>query len=176
MQAESSKFEQVYYQLGHWDYAGIGDQLYKIGEILENLEVDRFTLKRIIFCSLEMMENVFHHSGQGNYKQEQNNHQSEFIIEKNSEYFRLCTGNLVNNNEVESLRKRLQEVKDLAVMDIRKLYVNQLRFGSFSKKGGAGLGIMEVAKISKNPIDFTIETIDPTYSYLRLFALINLKK
>lgn len=176
MQTELSKFEQVYYQLGHWDYAGIGEQLYKIGEILENLEVDRFTLKRIIFCSLEMMENVFHHSGKGSYILEQNNHQSEFRIEKNPEFFRLCSGNLVNNTDVEGLRKRLQEVRDLTVMDIRKLYVNQLRFGSFSKKGGAGLGIMEVAKISKNPIDFTIETIDNTFSYLRLFAFITIKK
>lgn len=173
MENNSTPFESVYCQLGHWDYAGIGEQLFIIGEILENLSVDRFTLKRIIFCSLEMMENVFHHSGQASYNTEQINHQSEFKIEKTLEIFRLCTGNIVHNSEIGKLRDRLQEVKDMSVPEIRKLYVNQLKNGSFSKKGGAGLGIMEVAKISKNPIDFSIEELDGDFSYLRLYAFIN---
>jgi hypothetical protein len=173
MERNITPYESVYCQLGHWDYAGIGEQLFVIGEILENLEVDRFTLKRIIFCSLEMMENVFHHSGQASYNTEQDNHQSEFKIDKSETYFRLCSGNIVHSTEISKVRNRLQEVKDMSVPEIRKLYINQLKNGSFSKKGGAGLGIMEVAKISKNPIDFSIDELDGDYSYLRLYAFIN---
>lgn len=173
MKNNTSNYEVVYSRFGHWDYEGIGEQLFLIGEILENLEVERFTLKRIIFCSLEMMENVFHHSGQVNFEINPLNIQSEFKIDRNADGFRLCSGNIVHNSEIENLKKRLQEVKVLGVPEIRRKYVDQLKYGSFSKKGGAGLGIMEVAKISKNPIDFTIENIDVKYSYLRIYAFIN---
>jgi len=173
MENNRNTFVEIYCQLGHWDYNGIGEQLFAIGEILENQNVDRFTLKRIIFCSLEMMENVFHHSGQSKYDTEKNSHQSEFRIDLNEQYFRLCSGNIVRNADIEPLRKRLQEVKDLSIPEIRKNYIDQLRYGGISKKGGAGLGIMEVAKISRNPIDYMFEEIDKDYTYLRLYAFIN---
>ncbi len=173
MENNRNTFEEIYCQLGHWDYNGIGEQLFTIGEILENHNVDRFTLKRIIFCSLEMMENVFHHSGQSKYDTEKDSHQSEFRIDLNEHYFRLCSGNVVHNADIEPLRKRLQEVKDLSIPEIRKIYIDQLKYGSFSNKGGAGLGIMEVAKISKNPIDYMFKEIDKDYTYLRLYAFIN---
>lgn len=163
----------VYSQIGHWDYNSIGDTLFSVGDVLENQGVNRFIQKKIIFCSLEMMENVYHHSIQSHYNLEDPSLMSRFEIIRNESGFRVCSGNVVAAVRVKTLRERLEKLKKIPVRDIRKYYVEQLKNGVFSEKGGAGLGIIEVVKISKNPIEYDLSKLDDEFSYLTLCIQIN---
>lgn len=165
----------IYSQIGHWDYNSIGDTLFSVGDVLENQGVGRFVQKRIIFCCLEMMENVYHHSIQSHYNLEDPSLMSRFEIMKNESGFRICSGNVVAAGGVKKLRERLEKLKRIPVRDIRKYYVEQLKNGVFSEKGGAGLGIIEVVKISKNPIEYDLSRLDDEFSYLTLCIQIDEK-
>ncbi len=166
------KYETVYNLSGQFDYSKIGEQLILIGDILESFKLDRYTLKKIIFCSIEMMENIYRHSVHKKVDSAQYSFSNEFKIERGNEGFRIFSGNFVHNSEIEDITSYLQELKETSNSEIRKKYYEKLTDGPFSKKGGAGIGLLEVVKISKNPIDFNIEKIDDNFSYLRLYAFI----
>ena len=54
-------------------------------------------------------------------------------------------------------------------IDELKIYYRDMLGGSkLSKKGGAGLGIIDIARKSKNKIEFNIKNVSENYSFVSL--------
>lgn len=131
---------------------------------MENLGVSKSAIKKIFNIVIEALQNICLHGEKDN-----NGYQmTYFIIGKSNNEFKIYSGNIVTNQNAESLNKRLNAVKSLSDTELKKRYLDVLSNGELSAKGGAGLGFLTIALKSQNNIDFDFEMLNKEYS---LFSL-----
>ncbi len=68
--------------------------------------------------------------------------------------FQIQTGNIVDFDMASELRERLAAVNGMSRDELRKAYVETLCEGELSERGGAGLGLLSMAKRSEGPLNY----------------------
>lgn len=64
------------------------------------------------------------------------------------------TGNVVDFDSASELRERLSAVNGMNREELRRAYVETLCEGELSDRGGAGLGLLSMAKRSEGPLNY----------------------
>ena len=129
--------------------------------------VDKSSLQnRIYFIMVEGLQNVTRH--QEKSLESNTDHAGIFAIQKVGERYVITTGNTIVNTKVDSLKQRLEKVNNLDREELKKLHREILSTGELSEKGGAGLGLIEMARRSGNRLIFDFEYIDLYWSYFYL--------
>ncbi|MBN1252728.1 MAG: SiaB family protein kinase [Bacteroidales bacterium] len=129
--------------------------------------VDKSSLQnRIYFIMVEGLQNVTRH--QDEVFDQTNDNSGIFAIQKLEDKYLITTGNLIVNSKVDSLKEKLDEVNSLDRDELKKLHKDILSTGELSDKGGAGLGLIEMARRSGNKLLFDFEYVDLYWSYFYL--------
>ena len=129
--------------------------------------VDKSSLQnRIYFIMVEGLQNVTRH--QEATEDNKSDHSGIFAIQKIGDRYIITTGNTIVNTKVESLKQRLEKVNNLNREELKKLHREILSTGELSEKGGAGLGLIEMARRSGNRLIFDFDYIDLYWSYFYL--------
>ncbi len=136
---------------------------------LNNRKVEIKTLKKTYGILVECLENILKHTSIINRKNVSNGksegivlfgyHENEYIV---------TVGNLVKNDQIDSLREKFDFVNSLDRKGLREQYENILRNGSISEKGGAGLGIIDIALKSGKKLGHVFRPYDSEYSFFAL--------
>lgn len=90
-----------------------------------------------------------------------------FVGHKERDYF-ILSGNPVENERVDMLRKKLTLIRSMDKKEIRKYYKRQLRSETEETSKGGGLGFIEVARKASGPIEFEFQPIDDRFSFFSL--------
>lgn len=119
--------------------------------------------KKLYFVMVESLQNVARHSEVTPEKSQ--NASSFFIIQSIKQDYYLTSANSIEKKDIASLREKLDHVNSLD-KDALKTYSNEiLTQGAFSEKGGAGLGLVEMARKSGNKLAFDFSDINGATSY-----------
>jgi hypothetical protein len=119
--------------------------------------------KRLFMYVLESLQNIAKHGDRIS-----NGRMSLVAYSKTAEGYTITTGNLISSGHVNNLRTRLEEVNRLDAIQIKELYKKILNTSEFSEKGGAGLGLIEMAAKTGNKLDYDFEPVDNDFSYFVL--------
>lgn len=130
---------------------------------MEFSEFNPLGRKRLFMFVLENLQNITRH---GIAKSEEIT--SLVVYSKTADGYTVSTGNALKNNDVRSLRKNLEKINSLEPEKIREVYRTMLQDSSIGQKGGAGLGLMEMARKTGNRLDYDFLPIDDKYSYFIL--------
>jgi hypothetical protein len=130
---------------------------------MENAEFGFLGRKRLFMFVLESLQNVSKHSD----KQQLAN-MSLVVYSKAEGGYTVTTGNVISAANIEDLRKRLDLINNLEISEIRAVYRQMLSNTELSNKGGAGLGLIEMAKTTGNKLDYDFLQIDKENSYFIL--------
>lgn len=135
---------------------------------MEDSEFGFVGRKRLFMFVLESLQNVSRHS-------DHNKHQSMSIVlySKTESGYTVTTGNVLPVSQIDDLRKKLDEINNLQPDEIRKVYREMLVKAEFNDTGGAGLGLIEMAKKTGNKLDYDFVNIDDDYSYFVLSKTVN---
>jgi hypothetical protein len=87
---------------------------------------------------------------------------------KTGDGYTITTGNVITEAQSEKLREKLEKVNSLEAIDIKALYRQILETPGFSDKGGAGLGLLEMALKTGNRLDFDFIPLGDGLSYFVL--------
>lgn len=130
--------------------------------------VDKSSLQnRIYFIMVEGLQNVTKHQ-EDSIGDKNDDYSGIFLIQKKGNRYLITTGNLIVNSKVDSLKQRLERVNSLDREELKKLHREILSTGELSDKGGAGLGLIEMARRSGNKLLFDFEYVDLYWSYFYL--------
>ena len=153
----------------------IDDILHHLKTYLFHKQHDKMMRKRVYSLSVECLDNILKHSDINEEEHELLiNYPPRFIVEKIAENFLIHTGNIVLNKNRDKIIPRLDKLNDLTIEEINNLYKKSLANAEISAKGGAGLGLIVMAKTTKQKIRYDFEKINDKYSY---FAMqLNFKK
>jgi hypothetical protein len=130
---------------------------------MENSEFGFVGRKRLFIFVLESLQNVMRHA-----TATQHGSMSLVVYSKSNPGYTVTTGNVLPNDDIDDLRSRLVEINNLDTTGLRNLYRQILVSSEFSSKGGAGLGLIEMAKKTGNRLDYDFVPVDNEYSYFVL--------
>jgi hypothetical protein len=166
--------EEVFLQYkGPVQYDTIG---YLIGELKEKMfeaQIKQAVYKKVLMVMIESLENIFkYHEFFDNDKKILKEYPPQLLITKNPEFFRIECSNPIRIKDVYHFNKRLEDILKLDKNGIKEVYKQTITNGQFSEKGGAGLGIIEIAKISDEKIDFNFLPINADFELYTLSLII----
>jgi hypothetical protein len=119
--------------------------------------------KRLFMFVLESLQNVSRHSNLNHYAD-----MSLVVYAKTGNGYTVATGNVLPVAGINDLKKKLDEINHLQPIEIRNAYRQVLGNAELSSKGGAGLGLIEMAKKTGNKLDYDFVTLDNEFAYFIL--------
>ncbi|NSW94638.1 MAG: hypothetical protein HPY62_08030 [Bacteroidales bacterium] len=130
---------------------------------MDNSEFGFTGRKRLFMFVLESLQNVSKHSEREMYGQ-----MSLVLYSGHNNGYTVTTGNVVTLSQARELQKRLSEINSLAPDQVKGYYRQMLVNSEFTKKGGAGLGLIEMARKTGNKIDYDFIPFDKHHAYFVL--------
>ncbi len=88
-----------------------------------------------------------------------------FVLGKKNESYYVITANKIHNDDVQPLSDAIDIVNKSTKEELNKMYITQLKNGVISKKGGAGLGLIDIARKTNKPIEYYFLPLDEEKQY-----------
>ncbi|HAA17057.1 MAG TPA: hypothetical protein DCE41_37230 [Cytophagales bacterium] len=131
------------------------------------------SIKRKVFnVMVECLQNIVKHGEDFNPFNEKKN-SAVFMIGKQETEYIITSGNPVNEETVPKLREKLERINSLDKDGLKKLYKEIIKNADLSEKGGAGLGFVDMARKSGQPLQFDFEKMDDNHYFFSLKTTIS---
>ena len=159
---------------GKFTFERIGILLNDLKNKKDTYQIDPVQYKKLLTLMIEILENVLKYSDRFEvFVLDHPDYQPEFELNLNEDGFILTSRNPVRDKDKKEISRRINKINTSDDDELRKIYRNTITNGIFTEKGGAGLGFIEMAKITTNTLVFSFEPIAKGFSYFELSLLIN---
>jgi hypothetical protein len=137
-------------------------------------EVESNVRRKIFNVMVEILQNLSKHK----YQDELTGQlfSSSFLIGYNNDSYFIISGNPIVNDRIPSLKEKLQHVNSLDKIGLKIAYKEVRLKGKFSEIGGAGIGLIDMARKSGNKLDYEFKPIDNRISFFSLVVRITIKE
>ena len=122
--------------------------------------------KRLNHSVIEILQNITKHSS--SLFHEINISKGMFILGKDEKAYYIITANKISNEDIPRLSDAINMVNTAAIEKLNEMYKYQLREGRMSKKGGAGLGLIDIARKTNKPLEYHFLPLDNFKHYFVL--------
>ncbi|MBN2481759.1 MAG: SiaB family protein kinase [Bacteroidales bacterium] len=159
---------------GPVQYETVGELIHELKKKSQTLGIQTGTYKKILLVMIESLENIIKYNEypaaiNGNA----NRTHPSIRIEKDQKTYTITSSNLLNNTHIPIIKNKIRYLNTLDQQGLKEYYKSIITNGEFSQKGGAGLGLIEMAKISGHQIDFDFASVDQDYSWYKLQVVID---
>jgi hypothetical protein len=154
-------------------YDTIGHLIHKLKDKASEMGLKLVLYKKILLVMIESLENILKYNEHFDEKGGlQKQYLPNFNIQRLNNKYILTSSNAILNTDIPELTDKISLINKLDSEGLKKLYKDTITNGQFTHKGGAGLGFIEIAKISSEKIVFNFEPIDDRLSYYKLQVII----
>jgi hypothetical protein len=143
------------------------DVLITLGDVIKDEmhygDCDARVIKRVFSVLVEAAHNILKYSGEKTLVEDSGKSAGVGLIgigKSGKDMFLVFSGNIVTAPEAEAIKQRLQHINSLSRDDLQKTYQKQLKEGTVTETGGAGLGLYEVARKSARPIEYGFHPLE----------------
>lgn len=136
-------------------------------EKMAELGEDRFRRRKVNSVLIECLQNLIFHGERLDM-----NHAEPALVVKRDEQgnYRIETSNLVRQAKVHTLQHYIDRINDMDSDQLRDYYQEVLTNGKFNPQGGAGLGIINIArKTSDSKISYSFEPRSEQYQLFSMY-------
>ncbi|MBI5217563.1 MAG: hypothetical protein HY958_01360 [Bacteroidia bacterium] len=131
---------------------------------LQQSQFENMSDKKVMFHIItEMLQNVSKHSVVTDGAKK-----GIFLVGKNVKGFFISTGNFVSSKKVRNLRDQLNQINSLGLEERNSLYRVILKTGILTENGGAGLGLIDIARETKNKFAFNFSDVGSDVTFFSL--------
>lgn len=135
---------------------------------LEHLENNVSVRKRVYGVLTECLQNLCTHIENTNEKTQESEfdlHSAVIMVDSDDESYLIKTGNFIRNEKKNELKEAIEELNTLTKEALKDKYNKVLSNKVFSEKGGAGLGLIDIARKSSRKLDYTFYEVDEKFSF-----------
>jgi len=142
-----------------------------ISEVLrmaeDKLDGEKNSIRKKIYNILvEGLQNLYHHSETRHISEDMGETKEAILLiwyEDNT--YHIQTGNYIKNENIPLLKTKLEKINAMSKDELRKYYKEVLNNNQFSEKGGASLGMIDIAKRSGEKLDFSFTKVNDYISF-----------
>jgi hypothetical protein len=164
----------VLHYKGKFSFERIGILLNELKNKRESYQINPVLYKKLLTLMIEILENVLKYSDHFEvFVMDNPDYQPEFELSKEEDGFVLISRNPVRDNDIKQIRDRIDKINTSDEEELKKIYRDTITNGIFTEKGGAGLGFIEMAKITTNSIVYSFKPIKTGFSYFEITLHIN---
>lgn len=120
--------------------------------------------RKLSFMLVECFQNVLKHSESFSKEEISGSDDGMFTFKHTPDSFVINSINVLRNEEVPRLIGLIDKVNELDEKELKNYYLEHLENNQLSEKGGAGLGLIELARKSGQKIKYRFEEIDDQFS------------
>lgn len=130
---------------------------------------DKSVKRKVFHVMVECLQNMTKHSDDVDQSDGVGN--GLFIVGKKDGYWSVITANRILKEKIEGLKKSIDNINSLNKDDLNALYKKQIREGSLSEKGGAGLGLIDIARKTGRQLDYQFLPLEDNENYFFLLKV-----
>ena len=132
--------------------------------ITKNAELVKMK-KRTSFLMAECFQNIVRHNDAKISKKNSIENLGFFSTKNIGNTYFITSGNIINKGNINKLEEQLNQVNSLNKEQLKELFMKVLNTQGLSSKGGAGLGLIEMARKSGRKIEFSFKNFDRNHSF-----------
>jgi len=121
---------------------------------LDQMDLELVIKKRVYTILVECLENTYKHNVYITNKHKHS--QVELVLEQKNGNLIVSVSNYVNKENLGAITQKIDKVNSLDLSGLNQLYRASISKARISEKGGAGLGIIEIARNSRQKINYKI--------------------
>lgn len=141
---------------------------------MDKTKEERSVKRKVFHVMVECLQNMTKHSD--DYDDVDRIGNGLFIVGKKAGVWNVITANKILKTRIEVLKTSIDYINSLSKEELNALYKKQIREGSLSEKGGAGLGLIDIARKTGQKLDYQFLPLEDQESYFFLLkVLINSK-
>ena len=124
---------------------------------------EKSTTRKVYHVMVETLQNISKHSDDITGI-ENNIGNGLFLIGQKDNIYYVITSNRVANPKMESIEAAIKQVNSLNKEELNTLFKKTMKEGKISDKGGAGLGLIDIARKTGNKLEHEFLPLDNEYS------------
>ncbi|MBI9067630.1 MAG: hypothetical protein JEZ09_10085 [Salinivirgaceae bacterium] len=109
---------------------------------------------RFSFLTTELFQNIIRHGGHKEQGENDERLPGFFMTQNRNKQYNIIAGNLIDNDKVEQLKLQFDELNSLNNHQLKDLYKKVITQGELSAKGGAGVGLIDMARKSGHKLEY----------------------
>ena len=128
--------------------------------------------KKVFHVIVEFLQNISKHA---DYMGDESHEEGSgvFLLCKDDENYVITTGNILMKQKEAAIGEVLDKINSLDKEGLKALYKQQIKEGRLSDKGGAGLGFIDIAKKTGNPLDYKFVPLNDEFSFFIISSTIS---
>lgn len=129
--------------------------------------------KKVFHVIVEFLQNISKHADHLETEMDQEEGSGVFLLCRNDDNYIITTGNVLLRTKEAAIAEVLDKINVLDKEGLKALYKQQIKEGRLSEKGGAGLGFIDIAKKTGNPLLYKFVPINDDYSFFIISSTIS---
>lgn len=134
---------------------------------LDTIEEKPKVKKKVFNVLVECLQNLYHHIDEAPATEEEKQ-SAIFMIARKDDHYSIITGNFILNENVSVLKDKLDKINAMDREELKAFYKETLNNGQMSDKGGGGLGMIDIARKSRQKLDYSFQDLDDKNSFFSL--------
>lgn len=126
--------------------------------------------RKVFNVMVECLQNISKHAD--TLSEDDEERRGIVMVSKGEDSYNIITGNIIKNSKVPELQSTLETVNSLDKEGLSELYKKQIKEGRISDKGGAGLGLIDIAKKTGTKLTYQFKTLNEDRSFFILTSTI----
>ena len=148
---------------GSFDDA-IVEKIIELSEAFLEASTMKNLRKKAVFLSAECFQNVARHGIGNTNDNDSPDYQNAFFLRIKNKIGYIASVNIVENKKIDFISGRIEKLNNMDQNELYDLYKKVLQDGKLSSRGGASLGLIEMARKTGNKIEFRFESSKSDYS------------
>lgn len=153
---------------GIYNYQSVNTHLITLRQYLESHIDKKQTIRRIYNILVECIENINRHGFSFKRENDFNSIYGYVIFATEESRYSVWVGNFISKEDVNAIKKLFDEIVISDNTDLKEAYSFKLQNNELSEKQGMGIGIIDIAIQSKEPINYKITPFTDTVSFFSL--------
>ncbi len=160
---------------GFLNYSLLNKLLSEFIQYVNRNHVNSYVFRKVQIVMVELLENNYQYvqSIREHYEIEQR--KPEFYLIITPYGFKLVASNPVAAKDADELKKTLDNINNFDLKILKEQYKKTLKERMYSDKPTAGIGLLRIAKVTKNKIKYSFRKIDNNLLYYTLEIMVNPK-
>ena len=150
------------------------ETLVDLGSFLRSSLCGSKEIKNLFSIFVEMAHNILHYSAERKVidKYGRGVGVGVFLVRESQDRYMISSGNLIDNGDLPDIRERVEEIHALDGEGLRRLYKERRKSGRHRTSKGAGLGLIEIARKSRQPLEVSFHDYNERFTFFSLTAIV----